>query len=99
MNINDFNEISEQEKALQKAKDRFFRQYKVDTESFSSQLFLDKNTGQLGLEILPKKTNSKEPFIIIGDDIKILYNLVSMLFNTNEIKKETEIIKKKEVKN
>lgn len=98
MNIEDFNEISAQEKALQKAKEKFFKQYEVDNDSFKSRLYIDNTTGQLSLEIVPKKTNHKEPFYVVGEDIKTLYNLVSMLFNASELKKDADAFKKKEFK-
>lgn len=95
MNIHDFNKIQEDEKNLQKAKDRFFSQYKVETESFRSKLYFDNSTRQLCLEIVP---TGKDPFVISGEDIKIFYNLLTMLFNANEIKKDAETFKKKELK-
>ena len=94
MNIHDFNQIQEDEKNLKKAKEKFFRQYKVENDSFRSELFLDA-TEQLALQIVPK---GKEPFQIIGEDIKTFYNLLTMLYNATEIKNEVEVSKKKEYK-
>ena len=91
MNIHDFNQIQEDEKNLKKAKDKFFRQYKNENASFKSELFVD-GTGQLALQIIP---TGKEPFQIVGEDIKTFYNLLSMLYNAIEIKQEVEVSKKK----
>ena len=92
MNYDDFNDLQRQEKALQIAKERFFRQYKVDNDSFRSELFIDKD-GKLALQIIPK--GWKEPFQIIGDDIKVFYNLLAMLYNADSVKKEVETFKRK----
>jgi len=91
MNIDDFKQLQEDEKNQKKAKDKFFRQYKNENASFKSELFVD-GTGQLALQIIP---TGKEPFQIVGEDIKIFYNLLSTLYNAVEIKKEVEISKKK----
>ena len=94
MNYNEYDELKAQEKALQKAKDRFFRQYAVDNENISTKLFIKDE--ELGLELICKKTTYKEPMYIIGEDLKILHNLLSTLFGANEIKKD--VLKTKTIK-